>query len=155
MTWYIKHFNELNTTELYCILKERTDIFVVEQNCPYPEVDGKDIHCYHLFKWEDEQIVAYARLLPPGIAYTQASIGRVIVKASHRGQGLAGDLFARAIHYIQQQLNETEIKIQAQEYLCTFYGSYGFEPISESYLEDGIPHVDMLLTKRLEPMKVS
>ncbi|MFD1888256.1 GNAT family N-acetyltransferase [Paenibacillus wenxiniae] len=155
MTWHIKHFNELTTTELYRILQERTNIFVVEQNCPYPEVDGKDLHCYHLYRLDGEQMTAYARLLPPGIAYTQASIGRVIVPASYRGKGYAGELFARAIDFIQQELGETEIKIQAQEYLCPFYGSYGFQAISEPYLEDGIPHVDMLLSKRLEPLRVS
>ncbi|WP_017814979.1 GNAT family N-acetyltransferase [Paenibacillus shenyangensis] len=148
MTWHIKHFNELNTKELYQILKERTDIFVVEQNCPYPEVDGRDVDCYHLFKLENEQIAAYARLLPPGIAYAQASIGRVIVPSIHRGKGYAGELFTRAVDFIQQELHEMEIKIQAQEYLCRFYGAYGFKPISDSYLEDGIPHVDMLLKER-------
>ncbi len=155
MTWHIKHFNELTTIELYRILQERTNIFVVEQNCPYPEVDGKDLECYHLYRLENEQITAYARLLPAGIAYTQASIGRVIVPATHRGKGYAGELFARAINFIQQELGETEIKIQAQEYLCPFYSSYGFEAISESYLEDGIPHIDMLLNQRLEPLGVS
>jgi len=144
MTWYIKRFDELTSLEMYRILQERTAIFVVEQNCPYQEVDGKDLASYHLYKEENGEIVAYSRLLPAGIAYTEASIGRVIVKREYRGKGLAQELFRKSIEFIQYELKEDKIKIQAQHYLEKFYNSYGFEPISDVYLEDDIPHIDMM-----------
>ncbi|WP_010301160.1 GNAT family N-acetyltransferase [Kurthia senegalensis] len=148
MTWYVKTFDELTTIELYTLLKERTDVFVVEQNCPYPEIDGKDIQSYHLYKMDGDEIVAYARLLPKGVSYEEASIGRVLVKKTHRGQGLAQELLTRSLAYLEQHVGETTIKIQAQDYLRDFYGSFGFQAISETYLEDNIPHVDMLRIKR-------
>lgn len=146
MTWLIKKFDELTSMEVYRILQERTAIFVVEQNCPYQEVDGKDIASYHLYKEEAGEIVAYSRLLPSGVSYTEASIGRVIVKREHRGKGLAQELFSKSIEFIQYELKENKIKIQAQQYLQSFYQSFGFEPISETYLEDNIPHIDMVRT---------
>jgi len=146
MEWYLKAFNELNTVEMYTILQERTAVFVVEQNCPYLEVDGKDIESYHLFAQLDGEIAAYARILPAGVSYKEASIGRVLVKKAYRGQGLAHDLLKKAIMFIQDDLNETAIKIQAQSHLEKFYASFGFKSISSSYLEDNIPHIDMLLT---------
>ena len=147
MEFQLKTFEELTNIELYKILQARTDIFVVEQNCPYPEVDGKDLLSYHLFKEENGEIVAYLRILPPGVSYEQASIGRVIVKKEYRGQKLAQQMIAQAIAFIVEEIKETKIKIQAQEYLTKFYGTFGFQPMSESYLEDGIPHVDMLLDR--------
>ncbi|MEK4668024.1 GNAT family N-acetyltransferase [Niallia taxi] len=146
MEWNLKAFNELNTVEMYTILQERTAVFVVEQNCPYLEVDGKDIESYHLFAQLDGEIAAYARILPAGVSYKEASIGRVLVKKAYRGQGLAHDLLKKAIMFIQDDLNETAIKIQAQSHLEKFYASFGFKSISSSYLEDNIPHIDMLLT---------
>lgn len=146
MEWNLKAFNELNTVEMYTILQERTAVFVVEQNCPYLEVDGKDIESYHLFARLDGEIAAYARILPAGVSYKEASIGRVLVKKAYRGQGLAHDLLKKAIMFIQDDLNETAIKIQAQSHLEKFYASFGFKSISSSYLEDNIPHIDMLLT---------
>lgn len=142
--WSIKKFDELSTKELYAILKERTDVFVVEQACPYPEVDGKDLASYHLYKEQDGEIVAYLRVLPAGVSYDEASIGRVLVKKDYRGQGLAQQLLENALRFLEDELHETTIKIQAQDYLRKFYGSFGFEVISETYLEDDIPHVDML-----------
>ncbi len=147
MNFKLKTFNELTNTELYNILQERTNVFVVEQNCPYPEVDGKDVQSYHLYKEQNGQIVAYLRILPPGVSYPELSIGRVLVKKEYRGQRLAHELMARALQFIEDELNETTVKIQAQDYLRNFYSSFGFEAISEVYLDDGIPHVDMLLQK--------
>ncbi|MEL4025133.1 GNAT family N-acetyltransferase [Lysinibacillus endophyticus] len=147
MNFQLKTFNELTTTELYNILKERTDVFVVEQNCPYPEVDGKDLQSYHLFKEENGEIIAYLRILPPGVSYPELSIGRVLVKEDYRGQKLAQQMMEEALSYITSELKETTVKIQAQHYLEDFYRSFGFEVISEVYLEDGIPHIDMLLKK--------
>lgn len=147
MNWQIKSFNELNNTELYKILKARSEVFVVEQTCPFLDIDGKDFDCYHIFLEDKGVIFAYARILPRGIAYKEASIGRVLANINHRDKAYGRELMTRAIEFILDELKETEIKIQAQSYLCKFYGSLGFEPISEEYLEDDIPHTDMLLRK--------
>jgi ElaA protein len=145
MSWTLKRFDDLTNMELYIILKERTTVFVVEQNCPYPEVDGKDPLSYHLFKEENGEIIAYLRVLPAGVSYQEASIGRVLVKKEYRGRGIAEELLRRGLDFIHGELNENTVKIQAQEYLKKFYGSFGFKAITETYLEDNIPHVDMLL----------
>lgn len=147
MDFTIKTFEQLTNTELYNILKVRTEVFVVEQNCPYPEVDGKDLNSYHLYKEVNGEIIAYLRILPPGVSYKELSIGRVLVDKEYRGQKLAQQMMEYALQFIQNELNETTVKIQAQEYLRHFYGSFGFEAISETYLEDNIPHIDMLLQK--------
>ncbi|MHA7136642.1 GNAT family N-acetyltransferase [Rossellomorea arthrocnemi] len=147
MNWKLKSFNELSTHELYGILQVRTQVFVVEQECPYLEVDGKDLHSYHLYKEENGEMVAYARLLPTGVSYKEASIGRVLVKDDHRSKGLASELVRRGLDFIHDELGERTVKIQAQEYLREFYGSYGFKAITDTYLDDGIPHIDMILQK--------
>lgn len=145
MSWHLKKFDELTNSELYNILKERTLVFVVEQNCPYLEVDGKDPLSYHLFKEENGVIVAYLRILPAGVSYEESSIGRVFVKKEYRKQGLAQELLKKGLDFIHKELKETTVKIQAQEYLRNFYSSFGFQAISETYLDDNIPHIDMLL----------
>ena len=147
MSFIIKTFNELTTTELYSMLKVRTEVFVVEQNCPYLEVDGKDVKSYHLFKEDQGEVIAYLRILPPGVSYDELSIGRVLVKKEYRGQKLAQQMMEHALQFIHDELKESIVKIQAQEYLHDFYGSFGFEAISEVYLDDNIPHIDMLLKK--------
>lgn len=146
MPWHIKKFEELTNSEMYNIIKERINIFVVEQNCPYPELDDYDQKAIHMFEEVAGEIIGYCRILPSRVKYRQASIGRVIVKKSYRRGKKGSELVAKAIEYVQNNLDETEIKIQAQDHLRNFYGSFGFEPISEVYLEDAIPHVDMLLT---------
>jgi ElaA protein len=148
MKWMTKTFDQLTTYELYNILKVRTDIFVVEQNCAYPEIDGHDEASLHLFSLQDGEIAAYARLVPAGEKYEQASIGRVLVVPSKRKSGLGRELVAEAITKIIAEWDAKEIKLQAQSHLQTFYGSFGFQPISGIYDDDGIPHVDMLLTVR-------
>ncbi|TRZ37925.1 GNAT family N-acetyltransferase [Niallia circulans] len=145
MNWKIKAFNELTASDVYTILQERTAVFVVEQNCPYLEVDGKDIESFHLIAEKDGEIAAYARVLPAGISYEEASIGRVLVKKDFRGQGLAYDLLNNAIAFIRDELKEPAIKISAQSHLEKFYASFGFQVTSSEYLEDDIPHIDMLL----------
>ena len=147
MGWNLKKFDELTNYELYNLLKERTLVFVVEQNCPYLEVDGKDPSSYHLFKEEKGEIVAYLRVVPAGVAYQETSIGRVFVKKEYRGRGMAGELLKRGLDFIENELKETTVKIQAQDYLREFYSSFGFQSISDTYLEDNIPHVDMLLQR--------
>jgi ElaA protein len=147
VSWKLKKFEELTNIELYHLLKERTLVFVVEQNCPYLEVDGKDPFSYHLFKEENGEIIAYLRIVPPGVSYEEASLGRVLVKKEYRGKGLAVELIQKGLDFIHNELKETTVKIQAQDYLRKFYGSFGFQSISETYLEDDIPHVDMLLQR--------
>lgn len=144
MCWKVKTFNELTNSQLYAILQERVNIFVVEQNCPYPEIDGHDHIAYHLFKELDGEIVAYSRLFPKNTIYTEASIGRIIVKKAYRGKEYGKELLEKSIHFLNSELDEPTIKIQAQHYLLDFYRSFGFEQISEVYLEDGIPHIDMI-----------
>lgn len=147
MEWSIKKFEELTNKELHDLFQLRINVFVVEQNCPYPEIDGKDIESLHLFKKENDRIIAYARVLPPGLSYPQASIGRVVVDKEFRGKQLGYELVKKAIEVTQESWKNEPIKIQAQAHLHSFYHSFGFESISEEYLEDNIPHIDMIYTK--------
>lgn len=144
MDLYIKRFSELTTYELYDILKLRSEVFVVEQNCIYQDIDSNDKLSYHLFLEDKEEIIAYLRILPKGVSYSEASIGRVLTKADYRKKGLSRDMMNRAISFIMNTLEEKEIRISAQAYLLKFYNSLGFEPVSDIYLEDGIEHMEML-----------
>lgn len=144
MTYFIKKFNELTNEELYKILQARVDVFVVEQACPYPEIDGYDQKATHYFSRDGENIMAYVRLLPSGSRYSEASIGRVLVMEKYRGNGYAREIMRRAIAYVRHDWGASKIKLQAQVYLEKFYASLGFERVSEDYLEDNIPHVDMI-----------
>lgn len=148
VTWTCKKFDELSAAELYTILKLRSEVFVVEQNCVYLDTDGKDAQSYHLCGWlNNELLVAYARLLPPGLSYPEASIGRVVTHPAHRKDGYGKVLMQKAIKNTQSLFNISPIKIGAQQYLLQFYNSLGFTACSEPYLEDGIPHLEMLLDK--------
>lgn len=147
MNWKIKKFNELNAEEIYKILALRNEIFIVEQECPYLDCDGKDFNSYHLFAKENGEIVAYLRILEKGVSYDEISIGRVAVKQSYRGRGISREMMLKAIDFIENNLFENTIKIQAQAYLLKFYSSLGFKAVSEEYLEDNIPHIDMLYSK--------
>ncbi|OLO39077.1 GNAT family N-acetyltransferase [Alkalihalophilus pseudofirmus] len=147
MDWKMKSFEELTNLEVHNILKERTNVFVVEQSCAYHEVDGYDLVSHHLFKENDGDVIAYLRILPSNSKYEECSIGRVIVKKEYRRTGLAKDMLTRAIEIIENELNETKIKIQAQQYLEHFYGTFGFKTVSEVYMEDDIAHVDMVYSK--------
>ncbi|MBC7935537.1 MAG: GNAT family N-acetyltransferase [Rhizobacter sp.] len=148
ITWTCKIMNELTSSELYTILKLRSEVFVVEQNCVYLDIDGKDMDAYHLCGWlNNELLVAYARLLAPGVSYTEASIGRVVTHPSHRQDGYGKKLMYKAIENTLTIFNTAAIKIGAQQYLLKFYSSLGFIVSSDPYIEDGIPHVEMLLGK--------
>ena len=143
MDWKIYQFDDLSSRKLYDVLKLRVDVFVVEQNCPYPELDGLDQQSVHLLCSENSKLIAYARLVPSGAKYEVPSIGRVIVHEDARGRGLAKELLERSIDYISNEWGADAIKLQGQVYLKEFYQSFGFQPISASYDEDGIPHIDM------------
>ncbi len=142
--WICKTFEELTVAELYCILQLRSEVFVLEQKCVYLDADGKDTTSHHLCGWLNNRLVAYCRILPPGLAYPQASIGRVITNAAHRKDGYGKILMQKAIKKTYELFNVANIKIGAQQYLLQFYGNLGFEPIGEPYLEDNIPHIAML-----------
>lgn len=144
MTFEFKTFNELTSTELYDILQLRAEIFVVEQDCVYNDLDGLDKSAVHLFLRKDGEIVAYSRLLKPGSRFPEYSIGRVVVKKSARGTGLGIEMMKAAKDYIVNEWGATKIKVSAQQYLQRFYENLGFEIVTEMYLEDGIPHYGML-----------
>ena len=141
--WTIKSFENLSVNELYDILKLRSEIFVVEQNCVYLDLDGKDKQALHLFGEFKGKIVAYSRLFKPGITFDNASIGRVVVDANYRDRKWGHDLMREAIAGIKHHFGESQITIGAQLYLKKFYESHGFVQTSEMYLEDDIPHIEM------------
>lgn len=140
----LKEFTELTTAELYEILKLRAEVFVVEQNCPYQDLDDKDQSSYHLFLEDNGQIIAVLRILPENIAYKEMAIGRLIVKKSYRGKGISRKMMARAMEFITEDLGKEKIRLSGQAYLSDFYQSLGFEKVSEMYLEDGIEHFEFL-----------
>ncbi len=147
MQWQLKKFNELTVDEFHNILQLRINVFVVEQNCPYPELDGKDKMAYHYFAFAEEkpeQILAYTRIFKPGDYYNKAAIGRVVVHPDFRNEKLGYQLIIKSIQQIKKVFNTTIIKIGAQTYLKSFYESHGFIKIGEEYLEDGIPHIYMV-----------
>ena len=146
LQWTCVQFKQLSNYQLYELLKLRVNIFVVEQNCPYPELDDKDEHSEtrHLCAYHNSKLVAYARLLAPGLSYTEASIGRFAVDASIRKQGLGTLLLLKSLEEINRIWPEHGIRISAQEYLKEFYEKFGFMVVSDSYFEDDIAHVAML-----------
>lgn len=139
----IKPFKALSLVELYQILQLRSEVFVVEQNCVYQDIDGKDTKALHVLGMYEGVLVAYARLFKPGDYFEQASIGRVIVNPAYRDKKWGHDLMKEAIKGIEQNYGVTNITISAQLYLKRFYESHGFVQTSEMYLEDDIPHIEM------------
>ena len=144
MPFKFKSFDELTASELYDILQLRSEIFVVEQNCVYNDLDGLDKSATHQFFKKDGEIIAYSRLLKPGTRFPEFSIGRVVVKQSERGTGLGIEMMEAAKNYIVNEWGATKIKVSAQQYLQRFYENLAFEIVTEIYLEDGIPHFGML-----------
>lgn len=139
--WSIKKFNELSVYDLQEIYSLRVKVFIVEQNCPYQDVDDKDIQSIHLFKKKSEKIVAYARLIPNK---KNIHLGRVVVHPDYRNQGYAKELLQKALHYSDEKYQGLPVYAQAQAHLQGFYGYFGFQAISDIYLEDDIPHIDMI-----------
>lgn len=145
ITWHLKKMEELSAFEMYQILKVRSEVFVVEQNCVYLDADGKDEKGYHFCGWIGEDLVAYCRLLPVGVSYTDAaSIGRVLTNSRYRNIGAGKLLMEKAIKTTYELYSTTNIKIGAQLYLLKFYSELGFKQISDTYLEDDIPHIEMI-----------
>lgn len=139
-----KTFQQLTTDELYAVLQLRSEVFVVEQNCVYQDIDGKDQKALHVLGYKNDTLVAYTRLFKPGDYFENASIGRVVVCQNERQLKYGYDMMKVSIDEIKTHFNETTIKISAQEYLVKFYSNLGFKTIGSSYLEDGIPHVAMV-----------
>jgi len=146
LEWKSHSFQQLSNTLLYEIIKLRVDVFVVEQNCPYAELDNKDTHpeTIHLIATINSDLVAYARILPPGLSYPEVGMGRFIVKESFRRQGIGSELISKCLAEKFSIWPNYKIKISAQAHLKPYYAHFGFRVVSESYLEDGIPHIEML-----------
>ncbi|WP_288984962.1 GNAT family N-acetyltransferase [uncultured Flavobacterium sp.] len=143
ITFKIKRFNELSTEELYSLLQLRSEVFVVEQNCVYQDIDGKDEKAIHVLGYYNNELVAYSRIFNKGYYFDEASIGRVIVSPKYRDKKFGHNLMRFSMNAIKENFNETTITISAQEYLKKFYESHGFIQTSEMYLEDDIPHIQM------------
>ena len=144
ITWRCAHFDQLSAREFHDILQARAAVFVVEQDCAFQDVDGADPACEHLVGRDDGKIVAYCRLVPPGIKYPEPSIGRVITAKSARRTGAGRALMAMAVERVEALWPGHRIRIGAQQYLERFYGGYGFVQSSDPYDEDGIRHIEMI-----------
>jgi ElaA protein len=143
--WTLKQFSSLTIDELYAIFQLRIDVFVVEQNCPFQDADYKDQYGWHLMGYCDDKLGAYTRLLPSGVSFEEASIGRVVTARFARNSGFGKKLVMESINMLYKLFGRQPIKIGAQLYLKKFYESCGFQQSSDIYLEDGIEHIEMLL----------
>jgi ElaA protein len=143
MEFQIKRFNELSAQELYELLQLRAEVFVVEQNCVYQDVDGKDQKALHVLGYFEDNLAAYTRIFNKGDYFEETSIGRVVTSPKYRAMKFGHDLMQVSIDAVEENFNETAITISAQEYLKKFYESHGFVQTSEMYLEDDIPHIQM------------
>jgi ElaA protein len=149
LRWIIKSFEELLPEELYQLLRLRSEVFVVEQNCVFLDLDNKDQHSLHVMGWIDNNLAVYVRILPPGLAYAEPSIGRVVSSPIYRRTGAGRILMEKAIQLTTTLYVGENIRIGAQLYLKDFYASLGFERQGDVYLEDGIDHIEMLKTNNL------
>ena len=144
MQVFTKSFDELSRKELYQLLQLRSEVFIVEQECAYQDVDGKDDIALHVLGYEGDELVAYTRFFPPGVYDDSARIGRVVVRDTYRGKGLGVDIMMATMEAIKKQVQTEHMSLSAQTYLIRFYRDLGFEETGEEYLEDGIPHVLMI-----------
>jgi ElaA protein len=143
LIWKCVLFDELSVHELYVIMRLRNEVFVVEQNCVFQDADNNDQGCYHLTGWHGDNLVAYSRLVPPGLIYAEMSIGRVVTSPAYRGAGAGRQLVQNAILNCTLIFGKKPIKIGAQLYLKKMYESFDFQQVGEGYMEDGIPHIYM------------
>ena len=141
MIWEVKEWAELSTREVENIFSLRSEVFVVEQDCVYQDIDGKDQKAKHVLGKKENEIIAYARIFKPGDYFKEASFGRAVVKKTERGKGVGDELVKNCL----ENITEEEIKISAQSYLKGFYGKHGFKAEGNEYLEDGIPHTAMFI----------
>jgi ElaA protein len=149
LNWQLKHYNDLSLNEFHDIIALRIKVFVVEQNCPYLELDGKDKKAYHLIcRNGTGDIVATARILPPGVSYDDTSIGRVVIDESIRGNGVGHDLMIKSVEFCGVEFGNTPIQISAQKHLEKYYEQHQFYSTGKEYLEDNIPHVEMRFTPK-------
>lgn len=140
----IKTFQELSLEELYQILQLRSEVFVVEQDCVYQDIDAKDQIALHVLGMKDDKLVAYTRCFDKGLYFEEASIGRVIVKENERNHGYGHEILQASVKAIEERYKTKNIKLSAQQYLIKFYESHGFTQTGKGYLEDGIPHIAMV-----------
>jgi ElaA protein len=146
MNWLCKKFDALSSYELYAILQLRNEVFVVEQHCVFQDADNKDQHCYHVMGWDETHLIAYARIVPPDISYSESSIGRIVTSPNARKTGIGRTLVQQSINELYGIYGRIPVKIGAQLYLKKFYESFGFKQTSDIYTEDDIPHIEMLLS---------
>jgi len=149
MNWKTKPWTDVSRDEFHAVVRLRVNVFVVEQDCPYSDLDGKDLRGWHV--WAEDQplekggaVAAYARVLAPGVSYAEPSIGRVATRQDCRGQGVGRELMERCIDVWERVWPGNSVRISAQCYLEGWYEDLGFESVGETYLEDGIPHIQML-----------
>lgn len=144
LEWRLRTFTALSPVELYSILQLRSEVFVVEQRCTYLDADNKDLFAWHLMGWNNDRLIAYSRLLAPGRAFKEASVGRVVTSPAYRGVGAGKELMQLSLERATELFGDVPIRIGAQLYLLKFYRSFGFVQASDIYLEDGIEHIEML-----------
>lgn len=153
LEWQLCRLEALSAQQLYGIFSARESVFVVEQNCPYQELDGLDFQAEHLIAWANNSksasVAAYLRILPPETRFTEPSLGRVLTTATYRGLGIGRALMEKALHHLEAAYPEHDIRISAQVYLEKFYGSLHFKVVSDIYMEDDIPHVEMVRAARV------
>ena len=145
ISWKIKTWEQLKTKELYSILKLRSKVFVVEQNCVYQDIDDKDKLAIHVFGFVEGKIIAYSRLFNKKEYFKETSFGRAVVELTNRGKGIGDMLVEKSLLTIKEKYKEQKVKISAQAHLVNFYKKHGFKTIGKEYLEDGIPHIAMLV----------
>lgn len=151
LNWQFKHYNDLSLNEFHDIVALRIAVFVVEQNCPYQELDGKDKKSYHLIcRNGSGDVVGTLRILPPGLSYAEVSIGRVVLHPTERGSHQGHKMMEEAKKFITEEFREAQVKLSAQKHLENFYKRHGFVSTGKEYLEDGIPHVEMINNKEHE-----
>lgn len=144
MQWHAKIFDALTPWELYGILALRSEIFIVEQNVPYQDLDKKDYGAIHIFAVDQDEVVAAIRILKPGVSYAEASFGRVVVKESYRGEKLSSYMIRKGLELMKEKWQAEDVRISAQAYLQKYYATFGFVVCSEPYIEDMLPHIEMV-----------
>ncbi|MFT5860239.1 MAG: ElaA protein [Flavobacteriaceae bacterium] len=149
LNWQVKHFGDLTLNEFHDIIAIRIEAFVIEQNCTYQDLDGKDKKCYHVICRDGKgAIVSTARIAPPGLIYDEIAIGRIVLTEALRGKGIGHELMKECIDFCKLEFGNTSIRISAQTHLEKYYGHHNFIPTGKQYLEDGIPHSEMLYTPK-------